>query len=471
MGEPGLPPGERKRPRLGLHLLRGLLLVALLVGCWKIPVYLYDRHALNRYLADLDERDALWRLEAIEQNRAEVPEEHNSARIVAAVAERLPADWPPDWLDSQVWSAGPGYLLDEAMAARVQGELARCSQALEQARTLSPLSSGRYRTQVPENPYPFQPSELERAGRVTVLLLWDARLRGHQNDLAGALVSCEAGLNAIRSLGDEPLFESQFVRAQILAVLATTLERILGMGEANDADLARLQHLLAEEEKQPIALWAWRSERARMHEVYQSIAAGRLTAKEVCQQLLIDQSWWEPYAGWLWWSSLPGEHLEMMKAVDEAVAIAHRPEHEQRDQEIRLFNRLQRRRWRTRLNGQPVLRHLFFPPKIFRDSLVALRASQVLLALERHHRQQRAWPADLAQLVPDFLPALPLDPSDGNPLRYRVADDAVTIYALGTDGIDHGGSLSGSHFSRNGYDYGYRLVDPRLRRKPAPVQR
>jgi hypothetical protein len=471
MGEPELPPTNRKRSWRLRRLLRVLLVVALLVASWKIPAYLYDQHALNRYLADLDERDPGWRLEDIERSRAEVPDERNSARVVVAVAEALPADWPPDWLESQVWSAGPGYLMDERTVARVQGELARCRQAIEQARTLSRLSSGRHRLRVPENPYQYTTREMECTGRVIVLLLWDARMRGHWNDLPGALISCEATLNAIRSFGDEPLFDCQYLRAEALTLFATTLERILGLGEAKDTDLQGLQRLLADAERQPTFFWAWRAERAMMHEVYQGISDGRLTLKQVCRQLNVNLSWWQPYVAWLWWRSLPGEHLRMMQLLDEAVAIAQSPEPERRGRTSGLFYRLDQHRWRMRLNGQPLVRNLAFPPHTFRDSLVALRAMQVLLALERYHRRHRAWPADLGQLVPEFLSDIPLDPSDGNPLRYRVTDDAVTVYALGIDGVDHGGSLSEGHFSGRGYDFGYRLAEPSLRRKPAPVQR
>jgi hypothetical protein len=49
-------------------------------------------------------------------------------------------------------------------------------------------------------------------------------------------------------------------------------------------------------------------------------------------------------------------------------------------------------------------------------------------------------PARLADLAPDFLPAVPADPFDGQPLRLIVAEDGLTIYSIGRDRKDDGGS-------------------------------
>jgi len=64
------------------------------------------------------------------------------------------------------------------------------------------------------------------------------------------------------------------------------------------------------------------------------------------------------------------------------------------------------------------------------------------LALERHRLRHRSYPSALAELVPEFLKAPPLDFIDGKPLRYRRTDEGhFMLYSVGTDCADDGGIL------------------------------
>lgn len=66
-------------------------------------------------------------------------------------------------------------------------------------------------------------------------------------------------------------------------------------------------------------------------------------------------------------------------------------------------------------------------------------AAATVLALELFRRREGRWPADLADLEPAYLPALPIDPADGRPLRYRLIDGAPCLYSLGVDADDDAG--------------------------------
>jgi hypothetical protein len=66
-------------------------------------------------------------------------------------------------------------------------------------------------------------------------------------------------------------------------------------------------------------------------------------------------------------------------------------------------------------------------------------AVTVAIGLELYRRRTGYWPAQLADLVPDLLPAVPVDRFDGNPLRYRVVDGRPLVYSIGSDGKDDGG--------------------------------
>ncbi len=84
------------------------------------------------------------------------------------------------------------------------------------------------------------------------------------------------------------------------------------------------------------------------------------------------------------------------------------------------------------LNGTLVLRALRFQT----GRQLAITA----LALKRYELRHHQPASDLAALVPEFLPAVPRDPMDGQPLRYRTKPDGgFLLYSVGEDGKDDGG--------------------------------
>ena len=74
------------------------------------------------------------------------------------------------------------------------------------------------------------------------------------------------------------------------------------------------------------------------------------------------------------------------------------------------------------------------------SSEAATKIVVTAIALKRYQLKHRAYPADLNSLVPEFLSAIPLDPVDGNPLRYHPnADGTFLLYSIGVNGKDDGG--------------------------------
>ena len=65
------------------------------------------------------------------------------------------------------------------------------------------------------------------------------------------------------------------------------------------------------------------------------------------------------------------------------------------------------------------------------------------IAVRRYQLRHGRNPGELRALVPEFLAAVPLDPMDGRPLRYRLdADGSFLLYSVGEDGVDNGGDPS-----------------------------
>jgi len=73
------------------------------------------------------------------------------------------------------------------------------------------------------------------------------------------------------------------------------------------------------------------------------------------------------------------------------------------------------------------------------QGLASARICAVALALERFRLANERLPKELSELVPRFLPTVPLDPFDGAPLRYKPLAKGYVIYSIGPDGRDDGG--------------------------------
>lgn len=78
----------------------------------------------------------------------------------------------------------------------------------------------------------------------------------------------------------------------------------------------------------------------------------------------------------------------------------------------------------------------------FATTIAQQHLLKTAIALKRYQLAHKTWPDSLNQLVPAYLPSVPLDPIDGQPLRYKKAAneaDDYTLYSIGVNGIDDGG--------------------------------
>ncbi|MAT71253.1 MAG: hypothetical protein CMJ58_17215 [Planctomycetaceae bacterium] len=69
-----------------------------------------------------------------------------------------------------------------------------------------------------------------------------------------------------------------------------------------------------------------------------------------------------------------------------------------------------------------------------------LRMLITQMALRAYRLEHDELPGTLEELVPDYLPSVPLDPFDGQPLRYRRESQRYTLYSVGGNQTDDGGS-------------------------------
>jgi hypothetical protein len=464
-------PGLRRRRS---RALLGLLLLALLtlLGWWVYRVFI-DDWRLQAAIAESDRLDPGWRFQELEAAREPVPDAENGAlQVLAAAALLFKAALPPPpaqgpGLEQVVAELPPEVRLNADLLRQVRAHLDPAGAALASARRLADMPRGRYHIAYSNDLVGTPVPHLEDLGKLARLLSLESALRAEQGDASGALVSAQATLNVGRSVGDESFAVSQMVRLACVRRALGATERALAQGEPVDGALVALQHLLEDEAGQPLFLRAMRGERAMLHHVLEIVRAKQFNRRAY---------------GFANPRGVPDFALNLLDAyrsrlchhvylhyLNELVEIAKLPA----DQRAARVEQLE-----EPTAHKPSILLAFNAPdrtrmvQIFQRNEALVRCALVALAVERFRRDQRRWPTDLESLVAGYLRAVPADPFDGAPLRYRRLPDGVVIYAVGTDGKDDGGRLErgGTAWTvAPGHDVGFRLWDVAHRRQPAQM--
>ena len=62
------------------------------------------------------------------------------------------------------------------------------------------------------------------------------------------------------------------------------------------------------------------------------------------------------------------------------------------------------------------------------------------VAAEQYRFRHGKLPAKLDELAPEFIPAVPLDPFDGKPMKMKRTEHGLIVYSIGPDMVDNGGA-------------------------------
>jgi hypothetical protein len=161
-----------------------------------------------------------------------------------------------------------------------------------------------------------------------------------------------------------------------------------------------------------------------------------------------------------------GSQARMLRLMTEFVEASKLPPEEQRER----LAALERKVKQAKVNYDVMIGLLV--PAVLKVSdahqrdQAFLRCAIVAVAAERYRRQRGAWPAAADELTPGFLKAVPADPYDGKPLRFKRLPDGVMVYSVGPDQEDNGGARNRKNWMAKGSDLGFRLWHAGKRRQP-----
>jgi hypothetical protein len=105
-------------------------------------------------------------------------------------------------------------------------------------------------------------------------------------------------------------------------------------------------------------------------------------------------------------------------------------------------------------------RELLGPLSMFRLQYARIladeRAIMLFAAIKLYEKEKGTPPASLDDLVPDFLPELPMDPFSGNGFAYRRGDEGWLLYSVWDNCFDDGGAGQMPHSNERDRDWVFR---------------
>ena len=245
------------------------------------------------------------------------------------------------------------------------------------------------------------------------------------------------------SLDREPLLISQLVRMACQRIALTGLERVINRVSVTDNDLSR--HI------------AWVSEAEASDGVIRGLT-GELCLGNSLYAASGTQFSALVEGGYLWWSFkwkrgfilapsmalyrvtglLDVDYLNFLNVLSDYINAWRQPLPSRLGGEELFTNRI-RDLPRWQLLSRTLLPSL--SRALIRDAThrACLRAADAALSVERYRLADGALPNSLDALVPKFLDAVPTDPFDGQPLRYKKLAKGYVVYSVGEDGKDDGG--------------------------------
>jgi hypothetical protein len=339
------------------------------------------------------------------------------------------------------WVPTRGHLIGEDGRAELSDVLATNQALLDLLHSAAALTNSRYPIDLKQGfqlLLPYLPKVKASAQLLTAEALFDAS----NGEIEKALDALRAAGAVADSLAEEPLIISQLVRIADWAIISKRCELLLNGATLSDQQLKTLQSLTQDAEKPSAMLRGLAGERAGHLAFFTGSPESMYVFGNVASPpSLKDRLRASLFMGLLKSTGLLRKdrnfYLDVM-ATNIAAAEAPFPE------------RLTLAQQANSAALSPPNRFMIFSrlmlPALGKtiqrdgDHAARIRTAQTAIAVELFRRAHNGeLPTDLNELVPTFLPSLPRDPFDGEPLRFKRRSSGYVVYSIGRDLRDDGG--------------------------------
>jgi hypothetical protein len=375
-----------------------------------------------------------------------VPDERNAAlvyeRAFEAMGELAENSPRSRWLGRIV-----EYRTADVATEEVASVLRKHAEALELLRKAASMPDYCFETQFLPIRRNMRIPDLRIHRCAVNLLSLDARHRAAKRDMRGALESVAASWGMARQVAGTPILLNCMIAVALDSTGSQPVQDALASGPVHRTDLRGFP-LAPDSSLAEAHTRAWRMESA----IVQYTVAQPYTLK-------VQDGTYSTPSGILWRVFIaPGFLAWCRPRMSLAQEVASKPYHVSRKRCARIEADL--------IVNEGVL--ATFPIVSLRN---AKSSSLAVAAAAAEHRlavlgiaaacfrtEEGRYPEKLAELVPGYISAVPVDPFDGKPLKMLREGDGMVIYSSGHDGDDDGGSDDGwSTGSGHGSDISFRL--------------
>jgi hypothetical protein len=278
----------------------------------------------------------------------------------------------------------------------------------------------------------YQMSYLAKLRLAVRLLELDAVLHAENDNSQLAVRSVISGFGIARSLTKEHVFISQIVRISCQAVSVSSLEQVINKTKLTDEQLVSLSHAVADaQDFSDMQRW-FIGERCARISILMDPASPELELISLKRP---------PSAVIELYKSLGLADMDAIICLDlmsDCVKSAQLPLHQRQEVAAAIKAKLE-----SKSKIHILLHELIsgFSKLITIDLTILprLRTAQIALAIERYRLAVGKIPNALTDLVPAYLDAVPMDPFDGNELRYKKLETGFVVYSIGEDLSDDNG--------------------------------
>lgn len=434
-----------------------LLASVLVVWSFLIPTNDSRIEAIRRqgYPVTLRELNAWYRA---------VPDPLNAALICTqALTGRLFDDSSPAFsrFSDKPWLPPRGEMLSAQDQEELQQILGGDEKTLELLHSIAAGAPSRYPIDLSQGFSALLP-HLSKAKRGVQVLGAEAMMRAAGGNTAGAVESLLAAGRFTETFSEEPIIISHLVRIACWDQVLARVQRLVNAAALDESQLVSLQKAVTTAEHPDSLARALAGERA--------FGLGAFLDRS--QRAGIFSSTGQPAS--------QGERLAH-SALIMALRVSGLLQRDQAFYLDSMSNRIaaaslsfpERYEAASLLSTNlPASRFLIFSrmllPGLSRLSVKdaehasRMRVAQATLAVERYRAANGGKPPrSLEELMPRYLVAIPSDPIDGKPLRFKPREQGYVVYAVGSNGKDDGGLELDPKHPNNSHDITFCVDHPR----------
>ena len=321
--------------------------------------------------------------------------------------------------------------LPEDMEASIARYIADNNEALTLLHKAAAIDNCRYPVDLSSG-FEVQLNHLSKLRKSIMLLSLEAVWHAENDKSQSAADSVISGFSLARSLVKEPVFISQLVRIACHGLATSVLERAINRTVFTDEQLAEFDRCLTEAEDHSALARAYAGDRCSFFDALKKPESlkSAITGNHMPITPFLDL--------YIAIGLADMDIIFYLDFIDGYIEITKLPLHQRQKASNTLEARLG-----SISNVHVLLKN--HTPSLLKIIMIELRsiaglyAARTGLAVERYRLAEGKLPNSLTELVPACLDAVPMDPFDGNELRYKKLETGFVVYSIGEDLSDEGG--------------------------------